>query len=80
MAARKLRGCGGCLAWPFIILGRMLAIIIELGVRLIAVALGIVLMLIGVCLCLTLVGAILGVPVFIVGLWLAMRGALGGKA
>ena len=54
--------------WPFVAIWKLLAVIVELTGRLVAMILGIVLMIVGVVVSLTLVGAIVGVPLAIVGL------------
>ena len=60
--------------WPFWALLRLVEFILVLTGRLVAVILGLVLMLAGVILSLTVIGAILGVPLFLVGLLLVFRG------
>lgn len=60
--------------WPFTALWRLLATIVELTGRFVAMVLGLVLMLVGVLVSLTIIGAIVGVPLFIVGALLTLRG------
>lgn len=60
--------------WPFVALWRLLATIIELTGRLIAVILGLVFMIVGVILSTTVIGAIIGVPLLIFGILLIARG------
>ena len=60
--------------WPFAALWKLLAVIVELTGRFVAMVLGIVLILVGVIVSLTIVGAIIGVPLAIVGLLLLFRG------
>jgi hypothetical protein len=60
--------------WPFWALWRLVTWIVVLVGRLIAVVLGGVLMLAGFLLCLTVVGAIIGIPLAILGFLLALRG------
>jgi hypothetical protein len=60
--------------WPFAAIWKLLAIIVEMTGRLVAMILGIVLMIVGVLVSLTLVGAIVGIPLAIVGLLLFLRG------
>lgn len=62
--------------WPVTALWRLLATIVELTGRFLAMVIGLVLMLAGGLLSLTIVGAIVGVPLFIVGALLAVRGLL----
>jgi hypothetical protein len=59
---------------PFIWLWNFIAYIVSLTGRLIAVILGLVFMLVGVILTITVVGAIVGIPLFIIGLLLVIRG------
>ena len=60
--------------WPFAAIWKLLAVIVELTGRFVAMVLGIVLILVGVIVSLTIVGAIIGVPLAIVGLLLLLRG------
>jgi hypothetical protein len=60
--------------WPFAAIWKLLAVIVEMTGRLVALILGIVLMIVGVLISLTLVGAIVGVPLAIVGLLLFIKG------
>ncbi len=60
--------------WPLIALWRLLATIVELTGRFVAMVLGLVLMLAGLLVSLTIVGAIVGLPLMVVGLLLTLRG------
>ena len=60
--------------WPVVALWRLVAAIIGLTGRLVAVLLGIVLMIGGGLLTMTVVGAVAGIPLMIVGLLLIARG------
>jgi hypothetical protein len=60
--------------WPFAALWKLLATIVELTGRFVAMVLGIVLIIVGVIISLTIVGAIVGVPLAIIGLLLLFRG------
>ena len=60
--------------WPLIALWRLLATIVELTGRFVAIVLGLVLMLAGFLVSLTIIGAIIGIPLFIVGLLLTLKG------
>ena len=60
--------------WPLIALWRLLATIVELTGRFVAIVLGLVLMLAGFLVSLTIIGAIVGIPLFIVGLLLTLKG------
>jgi hypothetical protein len=59
---------------PFAWLWNLIATIVMLTGRLVAVLLGLLLMLGGVLLTITVVGAIIGIPLFIVGGLLVVRG------
>jgi hypothetical protein len=61
-------------AWPFVALWKLIAGIVALTGRLLAVILGLVLMLVGLLVSLTVVGAIVGIPLAIVGFLLVLRG------
>jgi hypothetical protein len=60
--------------WPFAAIWKLLAVIVEMTGRLVAMILGIVLMLVGGLVSLTVVGAIIGIPLAIVGLLLLLKG------
>jgi len=60
--------------WPFTAVWKLLAIIVEMTGRLLAMILGIVLMLVGLLISLTIIGAIVGIPLAIVGMLLFIRG------
>ena len=60
--------------WPFAALWKLLAIIVELTGRFVAMVLGIVFIIVGVIVSLTIVGAIVGIPLAIVGFLLLLRG------
>jgi hypothetical protein len=60
--------------WPFVAIWKLLAVIVEMTGRFVAMALGFVLILAGVLVSLTIIGAIVGVPLAIIGLLLALRG------
>jgi hypothetical protein len=60
--------------WPFTAIWRLLATIVELTGRFVAMVLGIVLVIVGVIVSLTIVGAIVGVPLALIGLLLFLRG------
>ena len=59
--------------WPFTALWRLLATIVELTGRFVAMILGIVLIIVGVIVSLTVIGAIIGVPLALVGFLLFLR-------
>ena len=60
--------------WPFVALWRLLALIIGLTGRLVAIILGIVVMILGLLATLTVVGAPVGIPLMIFGFLLVIRG------
>jgi hypothetical protein len=60
--------------WPFVALWRLLALILGLTGRLVAVILGIVVMILGLLATLTVVGAPVGIPLLIFGFLLMLRG------
>jgi len=59
--------------WPFVALWDLLALILKLTGRLIALVLGLVLMIVGLILTVTLIAAPVGVPLMVVGFLLALR-------
>jgi hypothetical protein len=59
---------------PFVWLWNLIAYIVMLTGRLVAVILGLVLMFVGVILTITVVGAIAGIPLLIIGVLLVVRG------
>ena len=60
--------------WPFAAIWKLLAVIVEMTGRFVAMVLGVVLLVVGVLISLTIVGAIVGVPLAIIGLLLFFRG------
>ncbi len=62
------------LLWPFVWIWNLIAYIVMLTGRMVAVILGLVLMLAGVILTITVVGAIAGIPLCIIGVLLVIRG------
>ena len=60
--------------WPLIALWKLLALIVELTGRFLAMVLGIVFMIVGTIISLTVIGAIVGIPLALVGLLLLLRG------
>lgn len=60
--------------WPFAAIWKLLALIVELTGRFVAMVLGIVLIVVGVIVSLTIIGAVIGVPLAIIGLLLFLRG------
>ena len=70
----RSRGLGSCLVWPFVALFRLVAGILVLGGRFLVMVLGMVLIFVGVLVSLTIVGAIVGIPLALVGLLMVFRG------
>jgi hypothetical protein len=60
--------------FPFWALWRLLALIVNLTGRLVAVVLGFVFILVGFIISLTVIGAIVGIPLLIFGFMLLIRG------
>jgi hypothetical protein len=60
--------------WPFVALWKLLAGLISLTGRLVAVIIGAVLMLVGGIVSLTVVGAVIGIPLAVLGLLIVLRG------
>ncbi len=60
--------------WPFAAIWKLLAVIVEMTGRFVAMVLGLVLLLAGVIVSLTIIGAIVGMPLAIIGLLLLLRG------
>ncbi len=60
--------------WPFVALWRLIATIVELTGRFVAMVLGLVFILVGVIVSLTVIGAIVGIPMAIIGLLLFLKG------
>jgi hypothetical protein len=60
--------------WPFAMLWHLLATIVGLTGRFVAMILGLVFIIVGVIVSLTLIGAIVGVPLIIIGLLLFLKG------
>lgn len=65
------------LLWPFIGIWKLLALVIRLTGRTLAIVIGFVLMVAGIALTVTLIGAIVGIPLIIVGFLLMVRGIFG---
>ena len=60
--------------WPLTAIWRLLATIVGLTGRFVAMVLGLVFMIVGVLVSLTVIGAIVGIPMAIIGLLLFVRG------
>lgn len=60
--------------WPFAALWKLLAVIVEMTGRFVAMVLGIIFIVVGILVSLTIVGAIVGIPLAVIGLLLLLRG------
>jgi hypothetical protein len=60
--------------WPFAALWKLIATIVGLTGRFVTMVLGLVFMLVGVIVSLTVIGAIIGIPMAIIGLLLFLKG------
>ena len=60
--------------WPFAAIWNLVAWIVNLTGRLVAVILGLVFLIVGAILTITVIGAILGIPMILFGLLLVVRG------
>jgi len=60
--------------WPFVAMWDLIAWIVQLVGRILAVLLGAILMILGVLLSITVIGACLGLPLVVLGFLLVMRG------
>ena len=52
--------------WPFVALWKLLAVIVEMTGRFVAMVLGLVFIVVGIIVSLTLIGAIIGIPLAII--------------
>jgi hypothetical protein len=62
-----------CLLWPFVAIWRLLAALLELTGRILGIILGFILLVVGFVLSLTVVGAIVGIPIIVLGLLIIVR-------
>jgi hypothetical protein len=60
--------------WPFAAIWKLIAVIVEMTGRFLAMIIGIVLMIVGGIISLTIIGAIIGIPLAIIGLLLFLKG------
>jgi len=60
--------------WPFVAIWRLVAGILGLTGRLIGVVLGLVFVIVGFVLSITVIGAVVGIPLIILGLLMMVRG------
>jgi hypothetical protein len=69
-----MSGLGSLVMWPFKALWRLVGLVFEITGRLVAVLLGLVLMVLGVLVSATIIGAVIGIPMLLLGLMLVIRG------
>ena len=62
------------LLWPFAAIWRLVASIVELTGRLVAVILGAAFMIVGAIISVTVIGAVVGIPLGILGFMMVLRG------
>ena len=60
--------------WPFAAIWNLVAYIVKLTGRLVAVLLGFVFLILGVVLTVTVIGAIIGIPLGVIGVLMIIRG------
>ncbi len=60
--------------WPFVAVWRLIATIVGLTGRFVAMVLGLVFIIVGGIVSLTVIGAIIGIPMAIIGVLLFLRG------
>jgi hypothetical protein len=60
--------------WPFAAIWNLVAYIVMLTGRLLAVILGFVFLILGVILTITVIGAIIGIPLGVIGVLMIIRG------
>lgn len=62
------------LLWPFVAVWNLVTFILKMTGRLVLIILGLVTMILGVVVSLTVIGAVVGIPLFVFGFLLVMRG------
>ncbi|WFA09347.1 hypothetical protein [Tissierella sp. Yu-01] len=62
------------LLFPFILIGKLIEWTIQLTGRFIAIILGLIILILGLLLSVTIIGAILGIPLLLIGIGLIIRG------
>ena len=60
--------------WPFAALWQLIATIVGMTGRFVAMVLGLVFIIVGIIVSLTVIGAIIGIPMAIIGLLLFLKG------
>ena len=66
--------CLKLLLFPFILIGKLIEWTIHLTGRFIAIILGLIILILGLLLSVTIIGAILGIPLLLIGIGLIIRG------
>jgi len=66
-------GCLSVVCWPLVALWRLLTFLLELAGRLVLAVVALVVLVAGTLLTLTVAGAVLGIPLIIVGVLLLVR-------
>jgi len=74
MSVREHRHRIPVLLWPFWAVWRLAGLILEATGRLAAVVMGLALMIVGIVICLTVIGAVVGIPLALIGVLLVVRG------
>lgn len=59
--------------FPLIILGKLVKIFMKLAARLLGLSLGLVFFFVGLICTFTIVGAVIGIPLIILGLWILFK-------
>lgn len=60
--------------WPFILISKIIKILISLLRRSINIGLGFIFIIIGIVSSITIIGAVIGIPLIILGLGIIMKG------
>ncbi|HLS52752.1 MAG TPA: hypothetical protein VK031_02185 [Tissierellaceae bacterium] len=59
--------------FPLIILGKLVKIFMKIAARLLGLSLGLVFFFVGLICTFTIVGAVIGIPLIILGLWILFK-------
>ncbi|HUG15353.1 MAG TPA: hypothetical protein VMM78_10075 [Thermomicrobiales bacterium] len=68
---------GRIVAFPFVVVWAIIRLVLNLTGRLIAILIGAAFIIVGIALCATVIGAILGIPLILVGATLIIRAIVG---
>lgn len=60
--------------WPFTLVGKIVELILKATGKLIAFIIGLVFIIVGIFLTITIIGAIIGIPMTIIGFTLVIKG------